>query len=235
MARMFRTHVQRCHWSDSRQDEDDGHEQGPQTSVGIYVVTPLAHVPRTRLELAKDDLAEDRDTVTPVQRDGTNVKDTGNSGVGSETDQVDSNTAEHGEPNCQDRCTSKRQNFGPEPGPRDEPIAGESKDCSRQGLHGGEADELDDDEGTDGVEDSSTLAKDVVEDLSHWLIDRAGEDRCWVAHAEAQDNVEKEAGNIGKQHCHRDGPWSLDFRLRDPEEQSQQAVHEAAFHELTPL
>lgn len=55
-------------------------------------------MPGTWLEASGDHLAEDRNDVGPVQGNGASVENTGDSGVGTETNQVDSDTPEDAEP-----------------------------------------------------------------------------------------------------------------------------------------
>ena len=51
-------------------------------------------MPRTRFEFPEDELAEDGDAVTPVERDGADVEDAGDGGVGAEADEVDGDAPE---------------------------------------------------------------------------------------------------------------------------------------------
>lgn len=102
---------------------------------------------------------------------------------------------------------SSRQlvDLGPDARARDQAIARESKDCATGRLSSSEAHKLQNNDGADSVEDTATLAKRVVEDLSYGL-------GCWrcqdpilglrVAHAEAENNVEQPAGKICEQHSH---------------------------------
>ena len=55
-------------------------------------------MPWSRSELSKQKLAQNGDAVAPVQRNGTDVEDTGNSSVRTETNQIDGNAEEHGDP-----------------------------------------------------------------------------------------------------------------------------------------
>ena len=54
----------------------------------------------TRLELSKDELAEDGDAVGPIESDSANAEDTCDGRVGTETDQVDDDAPEDGDPDC---------------------------------------------------------------------------------------------------------------------------------------
>lgn len=84
----------------------------------------------------------------------------------------------------------------------------------KQSYHGCEANKLQDYETANGVEDTTRLAETVVEELSHWLINWTGKDFGGVTHAEAEHDVEQEAGNVCEEHSTGDSPWCLDFRLR---------------------
>ena len=76
-------------------------------------------------------------------------------------------------------------------------------------------DKLDDDKSTDCEEDSTSLAKTVVEELCHGLVDRACEDGGRITHTEAKHNIEQETRKICEQHSKRDSPRSLDLWFRD--------------------
>lgn len=82
-------------------------------------------------------------------------------------------------------------------------------------MHGGEADEFDDDEGADTEDDAAGFAKDVVEDLRHRLLDGRVEDAVDVAHAEAEDDGEEPADDVGEEHSHGDGPGGFDLGFAD--------------------
>jgi hypothetical protein len=57
---------------------------------------PMCH--GARLEAVPEEFAHDGDNVGPVEGDGGDVEDTRNSGVVTETDQVDGNAPKDGEP-----------------------------------------------------------------------------------------------------------------------------------------
>jgi hypothetical protein len=133
-------------------------------------------VPWPRSELPKHKLAQNRNAVAPVQRNGTDVEDTRNSSVRAETNQVDGNAEEHRDPNSVQWRSGHRVDFCPYSGEGQETITGESEDCSAKGLHGCEADELDNNQAGNRKKDSATFSEAVVEDLSDGLVNWAGED-----------------------------------------------------------
>ena len=63
-------------------------------------------------------------------------------------------------------------------------VAGEGKHSPAEGLHRGEADELQDDERADGEDDAAAQTEAVVEYLRHGLFEVGREDFGGVAHAE---------------------------------------------------
>lgn len=82
-------------------------------------------------------------------------------------------------------------------------------------YHGCKADKFDYDEAADCEEDSTTLTKAVIENLRNWLGERACENCGWIAHTEAQHNVEEETSKVGEEHSEGDGPRSLNLWLGD--------------------
>jgi hypothetical protein len=102
-------------------------------------------MPWARSELAKQKLAQNGDAIAPVQRDGTDVEDARNSSVGAETDQVDSNAEEDGDPDSIQWRSCHWVDFRPDSGEGNETVTGEGEHCSAKRLHGCEADEFDDD------------------------------------------------------------------------------------------
>ena len=207
-------YVKSSDWHQHRQQEDDADEQSPDTSPRVDQQREPAHVPRPGPELPKHHLAEDGDDVGPIQGDGADVEDTRDGGVRAQPDQIDSDAPERGDPDRVQGRTGDAVDLGPDVAEREETIAGEGEDGSGERLHGGEADEFEDDEAADGVEDPSRLAEGEVEDLSNGLGCREDDGRVG-GHAEAEDDVEEESTEVGEQHGERDGPWCLDFWLRD--------------------
>jgi len=72
---------------------------------------------------------------------------------------------------------------------------------------------LTDDEGTNCVEDASSLAEHIEEYLSNGLRNRTCKDFGRIAHDKAKNDVEQEASNIGEDHGRADGPRSIHFWL----------------------
>ena len=199
-----------------RQQEDDADEQGPQTGPGIHELAGAAQVPRPALELAEHQLAHDGDAVGDVERDGADVEDAGDGGVGAQPDQVDEDAEEDAEPDAGERRARARVHPRPGAGEGEEAVAREGEDGAGGGLHGGEADELDDDEATEGVEDAAGLAERVVVDLGYGLVDGRCEDVERVgAHAEAEHDVEEEAPDVGEDHGRGNRPGSFETGIAD--------------------
>ena len=67
-------------------------------------------------ELSEDELAEDGDAVRPIESNGAHVEDTGNGSVGTETDQVNDDAPEDGDPDCVERSASLGVDFCPDIG-----------------------------------------------------------------------------------------------------------------------
>lgn len=85
----------------------------------------------------------------------------------------------------------------------------------KNAYHSRKADKLDDDEATNGEEDTARLAQTVVEELSHWLVQRSGQNLGRITHAEAENDIEQETGQVGEDHSQGDSPGSFDLWLRD--------------------
>ena len=107
-------HRKRCHWPYSWQNENDADKEGPEASPGIDKNAESAHMPRPGLELAKDYFAEDGDAIAPVEGDCTDVEDTRDGCVRSESDEIDNNTPKHRDPDSINRCTGALINYSPD-------------------------------------------------------------------------------------------------------------------------
>ena len=127
-------HRQRCDRPHGWQDEDDGHEQSPQHCPCIDEDTRFTHVPWARLKLAKDHFTDDRDAIAPVEGDGGDIEDTGNGGVGAETDEVDGDAEEDGDPDGIEGSAGQGVDLCPNAGEGDEAVAGEGKEGTCLGL-----------------------------------------------------------------------------------------------------
>lgn len=125
-------HGPRC-----RQDEDDADEQGPETSPGVDEGGQGPHVPWSWGEFSEHELAEDGDAVGPVESDGADVEDAGDGGVGTETNQIDDDAPEDGDPDCVDGSASLGVDLCPDAGEWQQAITGERPDGSAKSLLGG--------------------------------------------------------------------------------------------------
>lgn len=196
-----------------RENEDDADEQSPQTGPDVDDGAEWTHMPGTRLELAKEQLAQNGNAVAPIQGNSTDRENTRNSSVGAKTNQVDGNAEEDGHPHSVEGGSSPGSNLDPHIGEGQHAITGEGEDSATKRLHGSESHELDDNKTRNGEEHTTTLAQAVVEDLSDRLSHRRGENLVGVAHAEAKYNVEQEASDIGEQHGRGNSPGSLEFGI----------------------
>jgi hypothetical protein len=208
-------HILRGSRAHRRQNEDNAHEQRPQARPRVHKFAEFAQVPWAWDEFSEEKLAHDGDDVAPVQSDGAHIENAGDSGVGAQADEIDGDAPEDGDPHGEQGSAGAWVDAGPQAGCGDQLIPGESKDRSSEGLRGGEADELQDDKGTDCVDDAARFAEGVVEDLRDGLEDRGGENGYWVAHDEAEDNVEEEARDVGEGHSERDRPRGFEFGFGD--------------------
>ncbi|KAI7969112.1 hypothetical protein EIK77_006017 [Talaromyces pinophilus] len=107
------------------------------------------------LEAVPEEFAHDGDNVGPVKGDGGDVEDTQNSGVATETDQIDGNAPEDGEPDGVQGGTGRGVHLAPDIGEGQQAVTGEGKDGTGKSLGGGEADELQQDKGARGVDETA--------------------------------------------------------------------------------
>ena len=73
-------------------------------------------MPRTRGELPEEQLAEDGDTVAPVEGDGADVEDAGNGGVRAKANQVDDDAPEDRDPHGIEGSSGLEADLGPDVG-----------------------------------------------------------------------------------------------------------------------
>ena len=78
--------------------------------------------------------------------------------------------------------------------------------------HGGE---VQDDEGHDGEEDTTSSTDDIVENLGDWLIYGVCEQFCGIAAAIRQHNRVKPSTNPSEAEGQRNGPGSFDGGILD--------------------
>ena len=152
-------HVVRRDRSDRWQDENDGHEKGPDASPAVDEEGELAQMPWTRLEFVPDDLASDRDDVGPVEGDSAYVENTCDRNVRAQGNEVDGDAPEDADPDCIQRCSRESVDLGPNFGEGNELVAGEGEHGSRQCLCCGPADELENEEGGNGEEETGAFAQ----------------------------------------------------------------------------
>lgn len=60
-------------------------------------------MPGTALELAVDELADNRYAIRPIERDGANVEDGGDQNGTAEADEIDENAERDVQPDCGER------------------------------------------------------------------------------------------------------------------------------------
>jgi len=190
-------------------------EQGPDTRPHVDPPAKLAQVPRSWLELAEHDFAEDWDAVAPIQGDGGYVENTEDGGVRAEADEVNRDTPKDADPDRENGSAGHRQDFCPDVRERNETIAREREDGASEGLHGREGDELDDEEGAKREDNATRLSENVEEYLGDGLCDPGPKNFVNVSHDETEDNGEEPADDVSEQHGHADGPWCLDLRFDD--------------------
>lgn len=133
-------------------------------------------MPRPALKLVKEQLAQDGDTVRPVQSNGAQVEDSRDGDVAAQADEVDQDADERVEPHGQDGGVGALPDLVPHLGAGQHLVAGEGPDGAAACLEGCDADEVHDDEGGHCEEDGCALAHHVVVDLNHGLLDGRGED-----------------------------------------------------------
>lgn len=111
----------------------------------------------------------DRDDITPIKSNSTDIEDTSDSSVGTESNQVDEDAEEDGDPYGIKRSSGEAVDLSPDMRCWEKTITGEGEDSSSQWLHGCEAHELNYDEATDGEKDAPRLSETIVVDLRNWL------------------------------------------------------------------
>ena len=172
-------------------------------------------MPRTWLETATNELADDGDAVRPVQSNGTDVEDGRNGDVGTESDQVDGGAEDDRQPDGNDRGVGALVNDLPVLGSWEQTIAREGEDGTGQRLNGNHADGVDDEESAHSEDDGTLGTKVVLEDLNDGLFERAGKDFSRVTHGESQDDGKEPADDVSQSHGDEDGPRGLGLWLVD--------------------
>lgn len=201
------------HGHGRREEEDDRDKRRPTARVHVDEPAGRTKGPRAWLELVEDQLAQNGDTVRPVERDGTQIEDGRDRNVAAQADEVDQDADQSIQPHSEHGRVSLAPDLVPDPAAGQHLVAGKGPDGAGAGLESGDAHKVHDDEGGHGEEDGGALAHHVVVNLHHGLLDRASEDvPGWVvggqvkrAHAEGQDNVEQPAHDVGEAQRSRDG------------------------------
>jgi hypothetical protein len=116
------THSQGSHRSDCRQNEDDADKQRPKTGPAIHKFAEDAHVPRSWLELPKQEFAQNGNTIAPIKSDCANVEDSGNGSVRSQANQVNGDAEKDRDPYSVKRSACLGVDFGPDVVERNETI-----------------------------------------------------------------------------------------------------------------
>lgn len=148
-----------------REQEDDGHEGRPEASPRVDVDAGLAEMPGAGLELAVEDLADDRDAVRPIQANGTDVEHGRDGDAAAQSDEVDQDAQERVEPDGQNWRAGLLPNLVPDTRAGQHLISREGPDGPGTGLKRSDTDEVHDEEGCDGEKDGSLRAQALVEDL----------------------------------------------------------------------
>lgn len=175
-------------------------------------------MPRTALELVEEQLAQDGNTVRPVQSNGADIEDGVDGNAASQTNEVDQDADKRVKPHRKDGGIRLLPDLVPNLVARNHLVTGEGPDSPATGLEGGDAHEVHDDEGGDGEEDGCALAHDIVEDLDNGLVDRRGEyvsrgvigSEIQGSHAEGQHDGEEPADDVGEAEGGRDGGGDRD-------------------------
>lgn len=210
-----RTDIYFGHRSDSRHHIDDRHERRPDARPDVDERARLPQMERPALEAMTKQLTEDGDTIRPIQRNSRKIKNSRNSRIGAQTNEIDEHAAEAEEPDGVQRGIRQRTDFIPYPRARQHFVAGESPDGAGAGLDGGHGREVQHEEGGGGEEDAAAFSCDVVEDLSDGLDDWGGEDGGGVAHGVGEDDGEEPAADPGEAERCSDGPGGFDGGVLD--------------------
>lgn len=170
-------------------------------------------MPWTTLKLVEKQLAQDGDTVRPVERNGTQVEDSRDRDVAAQTNKVDQNADQGIQPHSEHGRVGLAPDLVPNPATRQHLVTAESPNGARSSLERGNADKVHDDKGGHGEEDGRTFTHDVVVDLHDGLLNHAGEDilgrvvggEIKRSHAEGQDDVEEPAYDVSEAQGGGDG------------------------------
>ena len=173
----------RSYGSNCRHDVNDRYEGSPHDSPNINRNAEFAEVERTTLEFAVSQFANDGNAVGPIESNGRKVEDSGNGGIGSKTNQIDKNTANAEEPDCDDGGVGALIDLVPDSRTRQHFVARVGPDGTGSGLNGCHGCEVENEAGGYCEEDASVATNDIVEDLCYGLNDYIAEGMRWVSGA----------------------------------------------------
>ena len=184
------THVRRRYRSNSGKNKDDANKRGPHQSPKVNPEAGSAQVPRTGFEFPVQYLADYRDAVGPIQRDGANIEDCSNGDVRAETDQVNKDATDGKDPNSVERCGGDPIDLVPDAGQGKHLVSRVRPDGARTGLDRDDGSEVHDDKSRNGEENPAAPADVVVKDLSNGLSKLGCKDLLWIAHTVGKDDGE---------------------------------------------
>lgn len=170
-------------------------------------------MPWATLKLVEEQLAQNGNTVRPVERNGTQVEDGRNRDVAAQTNEVDQNADERVQPHGEHWRIGLAPDLVPNPATGQHLVTAESPNGTGTSLERGDADKVHDDKGGHGEEDGRAFTHDVVVDLHDGLLNHAGENvlgrvvggEIEGPHAESQDDVEEPAYDVGEAQGGGDG------------------------------
>lgn len=143
------TYVLCSHGHDCWEDEDSRDKCGPSDCPEINSVAPRAHPVRSRSDLAGDHLADNRDTVRPVERNSGDIEDGGNRGVATKTNQIEQDGAHTSKPNGVDWRLCQRRDLVPDAATWEQLVTSKGEDGATARLQRSDTGEVEDDKRED--------------------------------------------------------------------------------------
>ena len=143
---------------------------------------------RPALKLPIRQFTNNRNAVTPIQRDRCQIENRTDGRITAQPDQINGHAAEAKQPHRVDGRVGAFVDFEPDPGQGKEFVAGESPDGAGAGLDGRHGGEVEDEAGRYGEEDSAFAADVVVENLGDGLFDAVSEGVRRIAAAVGKDD-----------------------------------------------
>lgn len=119
-------------WHCHRHEKDDSNESRPDTSPSIDKGRCFTQMPWTRLELAEGEFTQDGNAVAPIKSNSRDVENTQDSRIAAQTNKVDSDTPEDGNPDSIKRRTSALVELCPDLGTRNQPVSRKGEDCAAE-------------------------------------------------------------------------------------------------------